>query len=106
MTVVFGSCLALSIFGVFSLARADLKQNEIAESIDSGEDVVVDLGAIANPTTPVETGTATTAPPTATTVAGRHRLGAGRADDHHHEHDDHDAAAHRTGPVPRRSVTR
>ena len=68
VTVVFGSCLALSIFGVFSLARADLKQNEIAESTDLGEDVVVDLGAIANPTTPVETGTATTAPPTATTV--------------------------------------
>jgi len=68
VTVVFGSCLALSIFGVFSLARADLKQNEIAESTDLGEDVVVDLGAIANPTTPVETGTATTAPSTATTA--------------------------------------
>ena len=30
VTVAFSSCLALSIFGVFSLARADLKQNEIA----------------------------------------------------------------------------
>jgi len=68
VTVAFSSCLALSIFGVFSLARADLKQNEIAESTDAGEDVVVDLDAIANPTTPVETGTETTAPPTGTTV--------------------------------------
>ncbi len=65
VTVAFGSCLALSIFGVFSLARADLQQNEIEESTAAGEDVVIDIGAIANPTVPTEPGTA---PSTATTL--------------------------------------
>ncbi len=37
VTVAFSSCLALSIFGVFSLARADLQQNEIQDSIDAGQ---------------------------------------------------------------------
>ncbi|HEX4981775.1 MAG TPA: acyltransferase family protein [Ilumatobacteraceae bacterium] len=64
VTVAFSSCLVLSIFGVFSLARADLKQNEIAESTDLGEDVVVDLG-----NTLGSTGTTTgTQAPTGTTV--------------------------------------
>jgi hypothetical protein len=68
VTVAFSSCLALSIFGVFSLARADLQQNEIAESTVAGEDVVTNIGEIANPTVPVEAGTPTTAPSTATTA--------------------------------------
>jgi peptidoglycan/LPS O-acetylase OafA/YrhL len=68
VTVAFGSCLALSLFGVFSLARADLQQNESAESLEAGREVVIDLGEIANPPVPTETGTQTTAPATATTA--------------------------------------
>jgi peptidoglycan/LPS O-acetylase OafA/YrhL len=67
VTVAFSSCLALSIFGVFSLARADLQQNESAESLEAGEAATVDLSDIVNPTTPAS-GTDTTVPQTGTTV--------------------------------------
>ena len=66
VTVAFSSCLALSIFGVFSLARADLKQNEIAESVDAGEEATTDLaGDLLGSTVPP---TGTEAPTTGTTV--------------------------------------
>jgi hypothetical protein len=67
VTVAFSSCLALSIFGVFSLARADLQQNEIQDSIDEGTEAIGNLTDVVNPTAPA--GSETTAPPTATTVA-------------------------------------
>jgi hypothetical protein len=44
------------------------QQSEIAGSLDTGADAVVDLGELVSPTTPVETGTATTAPSTATSA--------------------------------------
>jgi hypothetical protein len=43
--------------------------SEIAESLDAGEEVIVDISAITNPTTPAEPTTETTAPTTATTVS-------------------------------------
>ncbi len=67
VTVAFGTCLALSIFGVFSLARADLQQNEIQDSIEQGSEAAGDVGALVNPTAPP--GSETTAPPTVTTVS-------------------------------------
>ena len=67
VTVAFSSCLALSVFGVFSLARADLQQNGIQDSIEEGGDAVGNVGDLVNPTAPP--GAETTAPPTVTTVA-------------------------------------
>ena len=67
VTVAFSSCLALSIFGVFSLARADLQQNEIQDSIEQGSEAAGNVGDLVNPTAPP--GSETTAPPTATTLA-------------------------------------
>ena len=100
VTVAFSSCLALSIFGVFSLARADLQQNEIQDSIDEGNEAIGDVGALVNPTAPP--GSETTAPPTVTTVAPATAADSVPvADDHHDEHDDHVAAADRAGPLSR-----
>jgi peptidoglycan/LPS O-acetylase OafA/YrhL len=65
VTVAFSSCLALSIFGVFSLARADLQQNEIAESVDAGQENTIDLSNSLGSTVPPA---GTQAPPTGTTV--------------------------------------
>ena len=67
VTVVFGSCLALSIFGVFSLARADLQQNEIQESVVAGQEATTDIGNLL-PTSPTESGTEATGPAPATTA--------------------------------------
>jgi hypothetical protein len=45
------------------------QQSQIAESLDDGNEVVIDLDAIVNPTTPAEPGTETTVPTTGTTVS-------------------------------------
>jgi peptidoglycan/LPS O-acetylase OafA/YrhL len=71
VTVAFGSCLAMSVFGVFSLARADLKQNEIAESLDEAEGSVTDLEDLLAPTSVVPPdGSAAPTPTTVPAVAG------------------------------------
>ena len=69
VTVAFSSCLALSIFGVFSLARADLQQNEIEESLGDGVEEVTPFDELVRPTLLPAPESETTGPSTATTVA-------------------------------------
>jgi peptidoglycan/LPS O-acetylase OafA/YrhL len=75
-------CVALSVFAAANLATAELKQNEIAQSLEEGQQAVTDLsdltGAAATPTSAPETRTpastpttvAQTAAPIATSVPG------------------------------------
>jgi peptidoglycan/LPS O-acetylase OafA/YrhL len=75
-------CVALSVFAAANLATAELKQNEIAQSLEEGQQAVTDLseltGAAATPTTESETQAPastpatvdTTAAPTASSVPG------------------------------------
>ena len=101
VTVAFGTCLALSIFGVFSLARADLQQNEIQDSIEQGSEAAGDVGR------PREPDGATRIRNHCTShrhdrLAGNGRgLGARAADDYYHQHDHYVSASDRTGPIPR-----
>jgi peptidoglycan/LPS O-acetylase OafA/YrhL len=63
VTVAFGSCLALSLFGMFSLTRAELKQNEIQRILD-----VPTSGPSLEDILTTEPASESTAPPTATTT--------------------------------------
>jgi peptidoglycan/LPS O-acetylase OafA/YrhL len=69
--------VAVSVFAVANLATAQLKQNEIAQSLDVGAGAVSNIEHLLDTTTvapPVTTGTTVPAPRTASTVPARTTL--------------------------------
>ncbi len=66
----FGAaCVALSVFAAANLATAELKPNEIAQSLDEGQQAVTDIGDIVGSTIPTTVAGARTPASTPTTVA-------------------------------------
>ena len=80
------------------------ERSEIAESLDAGEEAVVDLGAIVNPTTSDRRPRPTADDRRRHDRAVRRRDGPRPSlphDDDHDDHDDHHAAPDRTSPLSR-----
>jgi len=73
--------VALSVFAAANLATAELRQNEIAQSLAEGEESVTDLADITGTTTPAtvtpDTQAPTTTPPTTTPPPTAAPAGAG-----------------------------
>jgi peptidoglycan/LPS O-acetylase OafA/YrhL len=66
----FGAaCVALSVFAAANLATAELKPNEIAQSLNEGQQAVTDIGDIVGSTIPTTVAGARTPASTPTTVA-------------------------------------
>ena len=69
IAAVGAGCVALSVFAAANLATAELKPNEIAQSLDQGQNAVTDLDDIVATTTPITVAGLPGAGSTPTTVA-------------------------------------